>query len=158
MPTQLKIIVDENYTPNAPFTVNFAAPIIVKPGNKIALDKFTAVINGIADNFTLPDTSFQFYYGLNFPNFQSATVNLAGQKYADVLQLMNNLTTGCNNTFTAYQTGYLPSTTPPSFNRDLGLKVICGTTTNTTTATTNSFQIQYLTSALQFNFNNHLHY
>jgi len=148
MPTQLKIIVDENYTPNAPFTVNFAAPIIVKPGNKIALDKFTAVINGIADNFTLPDTNFQFYYGLNFPNFQAATVTLAGQKYLNVLELMNNLTTGCNNTFTAYQTGYLPATTPPTVYRDLGLKVICGTTTNTTTATTNSFQIQYLTSSL----------
>ena len=148
MPTQLKIIVDENYTPNAPFTVNFAAPVIIKPGNKIALDKFTAVINGIADNFTLPDTTFEFSYGLNFPNFQSSTVELQGQRYANVLQLLNNLTTGCNNTFTAYQTGYLPATTPPTLYRDLGLKVLCSATTNTATATTNTFQIQYNTSAL----------
>ena len=135
MPTQLKIIVDENYTPNAPFTVNFAAPVIIKPGNKIALDKFTAVINGIADNFTLPDTSFEFDYGLNFPNFQGSTVELQGQRYANVLELLNNLTEGCNNTFTAYQTGYLPATTPPTVYRDLGLKVLCSATTNTATAT-----------------------
>jgi hypothetical protein len=148
MPTQLKIIVDENYTPNAPFTVNFAAPVIIKPGNKIALDKFTAVINGIASNFTLPDTSFEFYYGLNFPNFQGDTVTLQGQLYANVLTLLNNLTTGCNNTFTAYRTGYLPATTPPTIYRDLGLKVLCSATTNTSTATTNTFQIEYNTSAL----------
>jgi hypothetical protein len=155
MPTQLKIIVDENYTPNAPFTVNFAAPIIVKPGNKIALDKFTAVINGIADNFTLPDTTFEFAYGLNFPNFQTSTVTLAGQKYSNVLELMNNLTTGCNNTFTAYRTGYLPETTTPTIYRDLGLKVICSTVTSAVTATTNTFQIQYMTSALAaLNMNN----
>jgi len=149
MPTQLKIIVDENYTPNAPFTVNFAAPVIVNPGNKIALDKFTAVINGIADNFTLPDTTFEFSYGLNFPNFQSSTVELQGQRYANLLQLLNALTEGCNNTFTAYQTGYLPATSPPTIYRDLGLKVICSTTTNPSTATTNTFEIQYTTSAVQ---------
>lgn len=148
MPTQLKIIVDENYTPNAPFTVNFAAPIIVEPGNKIALDKFTAVINGIASDFTLPDTTFEFDYGLNFPNFQGSTVTIQGQRYSNVLQLLNNLTTGCNNTFTAYQTGYLPATTPPTIYRDLGLKVLCSATTNTSTATTNTFQIQYNTSVL----------
>jgi len=148
MPTQLKIIVDENYTPNAPFTVNFAAPVIIKPGNKIALDKFTAVVNGIADNFTLPDTTFEFDYGLNFPNFQSSTVALQGQRYTNVLTLLNNLTTGCNNTFTAYRTGYLPATTPPTLYRDLGLKVLCSATTNTATATTNTFQIQYNSSAL----------
>lgn len=148
MPTQLKIIVDENYTPNAPFTVNFAAPVIINPGNKIALDKFTAVINGIASDFTLPDTTFEFDYGLNFPNFQGSTVTLQGQRYSNVLQLLNNLTTGCNNTFTAYQTGYLPASTPPIIYRDLGLKVVCSATTNTSTATTNTFQIQYNTSAL----------
>jgi len=148
MPTQLKIIVDENYTPDAPFTVNFAAPVIIKPGNKIALDKFTAVINNIASNFTLPDTTFEFDYGLNFPNFQGSTVLIPGQKYSNVLQLLNNLTTGCNNTFTAYQTGYLPLTVPPTVYRDRGLKVLCSTTTNTTTATTNTFQIQYMTSLL----------
>ena len=72
MPKQLKIIVDENYSKDAPFTVNFTAPVIISPGNKIALDKFTAVINGIASNFTLPNTTFEFDYGLNFPNFQGA--------------------------------------------------------------------------------------
>jgi hypothetical protein len=148
MPTQLKIIVDENYTPNAPFTVNFAAPVIIKPGNKIALDKFTAVINGIASNFTLPNTTFEFYYGLNFPNFQGDTVTLQGQQYANVLTLLNNLTAGCNNTFTAYRTGYLPATTPPTLYRDIGLKVLCSATTNTATATTNTFQIQYATADL----------
>jgi hypothetical protein len=148
MPKQLKIIVDENYSPNAPFTVNFAAPVIVEPGNKIALDKFTAVINGITSGFTLPNSTFTFYYSLNSPNFASSTVNILGQRYDNILQLLNNLTTGCNNTFTAYQTGYLPQTTPPTIYRDLGLKVLCSAATNTATATTNTFQIQYATSPL----------
>lgn len=148
MPKQLKIIVDENYSPNAPFTVNFVSPIIVEPGNKIALDKFTAVINGISSNFTLPNSTFIFDYGLNFPNFQGSNVTIAGQRYSNILQLLNNLTTGCNNTFTAYQTGYLPAQEPPNNYRDIGLKVLCNVTTNISTATTNTFQIQYATSDL----------
>ena len=149
MPKQLKIIVDENYTPNAPFTVNFAAPVIVAPGNKIALDKFTAVINNIASNFTLPNTSFDFYYSLNAPNYSTSKVLLPGQKYNNVVELLNNLTIGCNDTFTAYRTGYLPLANPPTVYRDLGLKVLCTSTTNTSLATTNTFQMQYMTSELQ---------
>lgn len=149
MPKQLKIIVDQDfYTPFAPFTVNFVTPIIIEPGNKIALDKFTAVINGISSNFTLPDSTFVFDYALNFPNFQGSNVTIQGQRYSNILQLLNNLTTGCNNTFTAYQTGYLPAQSPPNNYRDIGLKVLCNVTTNTSTATTNTFEIQYATADL----------
>ena len=151
MPKQLKIIVDENYSPDAPFTVNFAAPVIIAPGNKIALDKFTAVINNISSNFTLADTTFQFYYALNDPTLtrQSATVFLPAQKYANIIDLLNALTIGCNNTFTAYlPSGYLPETDPITTERDLGLKILCSVTTNTSTATTNTFQMQYATSDL----------
>jgi hypothetical protein len=148
MPKQLKIIVDENYNKDAPFTVNFTAPVIVSPGNKIALDKFTAVINNISSNFTLPDTTFKFYYSLNALNFSESDVLIPGQRYNNVVDLLNNLTIGCNDTFSAYRTGYLPATNPPTVYRDLGLKVLCTTTTNTSLATTNTFQIQYMTSSL----------
>jgi len=147
MPKQLKVIVDENYSPNAPFTVNFAAPIIISPGNKIALDKFTAVINNISSNFTLPDTTFTFYYALGAPNNTSSTVLLPGATYSNITQLLNAITTICNNTFTAYlPSGYLPVTNPITDDRDIGLKILCSAVTNTSTSTTNTFQMQYATA------------
>jgi len=149
MPQQLKIIVGPNYEPNAPFTVNFNTPVIVKPGNKITLDKFTANIKNITSNFALPDSPFTFFYGLNFPNFQSSTVTVPGRTYTSILDLLNTMNQLINNTFTAYQFGYLPVAYTRIY-RDEGLKVYCSTTntsSGTVSSTTNVFQIQYNTSS-----------
>jgi hypothetical protein len=152
MPQQLKIIVGPNYEVNAPFTVNFNAPVIVKPGNKITLDKFTANIRNITSNFALPESPFTFYYGLNFPNLQSSTVTIPGRTYENLLDLLDTMNQLINNTFTAYRTGYTPSTSF-LYDRDLGLKVYCSTTStsSTSSSTTNVFQIQYATSDLVLN-------
>lgn len=143
MPKQLKIIVDEEfYNKDAPFTVNFAAPVIVAPGNKIALDKFTAVINNISSGFTLPNTGFDFYYALNdvIPNSQN--VFIPGRRYENIIQLLNAISSACNNSFTAV------SPDLDVYDREKGLKIVCNAITNTSTATTNTFQMQYATSDL----------
>jgi hypothetical protein len=149
MPKQLKVIIDANYNRNAPTTVNFSAPIIVEPGNKIALDKFTAIINGVSTNFSLPESIFTLYYALNAPNFQSSDVTLAPKNYTNINELMIDLTEGCNNAFTAYRVGYEPLTAPPTTDRDLGLKMTCSAVTNVSTATSNTFEIKYATSQFQ---------
>jgi len=148
MPQQLKIIVGPNYEVNAPFTVNFNAPVIVKPGNKITLDKFTANIRNITSNFALPDSPFTFYYGLNFPNFQSSTVTIPGRTYENLLDLLNTMNQLINNTFTGYIEGFENYLNLPQY-RDQGLKIVCSTTstTSTSSSTTNVFQIQYNTSS-----------
>ena len=64
MPTQLKIIAN-NITPYAPFTVNFATPVVIEPGNKITMDKFMAVIPDITSNFALPLSTFTLYIALD---------------------------------------------------------------------------------------------
>jgi hypothetical protein len=147
MPKQLKVIIDDNYTPLAPTTVNFSAPVVIEPGNRIALDKFTAVINSITSNFNLPDSTFTFYYSLASDNFQSADVFIPAANYEFINDLMIAITAACNNTFTAYKTGYLPSTFPLTTDRDVGLKILCDTTTSLALATTNTFRMQYCTVA-----------
>lgn len=148
MPQQLKIIVGPNYEVNAPFTVNFNSPVIVKPGNMITLDKFTANIRNITSNFSLPESPFTFYYGLNFVNFQSSTVTIPGRTYTNLLDLLDTMNQLINNTFTGYIEGFENYLTVPPY-RDQGLKVVCSTTstTSTSSSTTNVFQIQYNTSS-----------
>ena len=148
MPQQLKIIVGPNYEVNAPFTVNFNSPVIVKPGNKITLDKFTANIRNITSNFALPDSPFTFFYGLNFPHFQSSTVTIPGRTYTTLLDLLNTMNQLINNSFTGYIEGFENYINVPQY-RDQGLKVVCSTTSTTgaTSSTTNVFQIQYNTSS-----------
>lgn len=149
MPQQLKIIVGPNYEVNAPFTVNFNSPVIVKPGNMITLDKFTANIRNITSNFALPESPFTFYYGLNFQQFQSSTVTIPGRTYTSLLDLLSTMSQLINNSFTGYIDGWenYPLTVYPY--RDQGLKVVCSTTstTSTSSSTTNVFQIQYNTSS-----------
>lgn len=141
MPTQLKVVVQDGYIQNAPFTVNFATPIIIKPGQKIALDKFTAVVNGITTGFTIPPgTSFLMYLSLNSPNFKYVTINVPPKYYDTIAQLLNDLTAYCNNAITAYIEDTLPFFGLSRYYRDLGLKVVCGTFNN-------AFQMQYLTAS-----------
>ena len=140
MPTQLKVVVQDGYIQNAPFTVNFATPIIIKPGQKIALDKFTAVVNGITTGFSIPfGTSFLLYLSVNSPNYQSVLINVPPKYYATIAQLLNDLTTYCNNAITAYIEDTKPEFGLTLYYRDLGLKIVCGTFTN-------AFQMQFLTS------------
>ena len=140
MPRQLKINVDANYTPTAPFTVNFAAPVIIEPGNKIAMDKFSAVIKDITVDFDLPQSIFTLWYALNSPNYQSAPITLPSKHYDTLAELLNLMTTNCNAAFSAYVADMLPEITSGfSYYRDRGLKMLASA------ATGNKFEFQYVT-------------
>ena len=138
MPTQLKVIVEDGYVQNAPFTVNFAAPVIIQPGQKIALDKFIAVINGITTGFTLLPTKFVFYPSVNSPNLNSVDIEFEGGYYATASALLADLTTYFNNAISGYSPNFLPFYGLTKYYRDAGLKVVC-------TANNNSFELWYVT-------------
>jgi hypothetical protein len=140
MPRQLKINVDANYVPTAPFTVNFAAPVIIEPGNKIAMDKFSAVIKDITVDFDLPESVYTLWYSLNAPNNQSASITLPSKHYATLAELLNLMTTNSNSAFSGYVAGMLPLLNV-GFNvyRDIGLKVLASA------ATGNKFLFEYVT-------------
>ena len=141
MPTQLKIVALDGFNTQAPFTVNFATPVIIKPGQKIALDKFTAVVNGITTQFYIPpETSFDMFLAINAPVYQKQTVLVPPGYYSTVAQLLNALTAACNNVITAYLSDVYPQTGLIRYYRDRGLKVVCGTNNN-------AFQFQFLTVA-----------
>jgi len=141
MPRQLKINVDANYVPTAPFTVNFAAPVIIEPGNKIAMDKFSAVIKDITVDFDLPESVFTLWYSLNAPNNQSATITLPSKNYATLAELLNLMTVLSNSAFSGYVAGMLPLLNSGNYDvyRDIGLKVLASA------ATGNKFLFQYVT-------------
>jgi hypothetical protein len=141
MPRQLKINVDANYTPTAPFTVNFAAPVIIEPGNKIAMDKFSAVIKDITVDFDLPESIFTLWYALNSPNYESAPITLPSKHYDTLAELLNLITTNCNKAFSAYVADMLPALGDGTFSyyRDQGLKMLASA------ATGNKFEFQYVT-------------
>ena len=108
MPRQLKINVDAEYVPTAPFTVNFAAPVIIEPGNKITMDKFSAVIKDITVDFDLPESVFTLWYSLNAPNNQSASVTVPSKRYASLAELLNLLTVLSNSAFSGHVDGMKP--------------------------------------------------
>jgi hypothetical protein len=140
MPRQLKINVDANYNPSAPFTVNFAAPVIIEPGNKIAMDKFSAVIKDITVDFDLPESIFTLWYSLNSPNNQSAPITLPSKHYATLAELLNLMTTNCNAAFSAHVANMIPVTPGGTFSyRDRGLKMLASATTG------NKFLFEYVT-------------
>lgn len=138
MPTQLKIIAD-SYFPNqaadvgvsAPFTVNFQAPIVISPGQKIAMDKFAAVIPDITANFAILESIFTFWYCLNGENNTSAQITVPAGKYDTLAQLLTLMSKLCNNSFQ----GFTPDTLPVSatgnydYYRDTGLKTQCSSST-----------------------------
>lgn len=142
MPRQLKINVDANYTPTAPFTVNFAAPVIIEPGNKITMDKFSAIIKDVTVQFDLPESVFTLSYSLNSPNNQSSSVTLPSLHYDSLAQLLNIMTTNSNSVFSGYVPGMLPLLTNGEFSvyRDRGLKVLASA------AAGNKFLFEYVTS------------
>lgn len=138
MPTQLKIIAD-SYSPNkasdvgvsAPFTVNFQAPIVISPGQKIAMDKFVAVIPDITSNFALAESNFILQYSLNSINNQSVQLTLPAKNYKNLSELLNDMTVLSNNAFSGFNI-----TTEPlqpdgnlSLYRDRGLKMLCSSST-----------------------------
>lgn len=140
MPRQLKINVDANYTPTAPFTVNFAAPVIIEPGNKITMDKFSAVIKDVTIEFDLPESIYTFYYSLNAPNNQSASITLPSKHYATLAELLNLMTVLSNSAFSGYVVDMLPLlNTGLNVYRDIGLKVLASA------ATGNKFLFEYVT-------------
>ena len=141
MPTQLKIVALDGFNQNAPFTVNFATPVIIKPGQKIALDKFTAAVNGITTGFYIaPNTSFDMYLAVNSLTYAFVTINVPSKIYKTVPELLAALTTVCNNGITAYLSDVYPQTGLTRYYRDRGLKVVCGTNNN-------AFEFQFLTVA-----------
>jgi hypothetical protein len=150
MPRQLKVLVEGSSVDpsnirvyDAPFTVNFAAPIIIEPGNKITLDKFNAVVNSVTSGFSLPESVFTLYYSLLSANITSAEITIPANNYPSVSNLMTVMTTLCNNVFTGWLDGYIPDIPPTLYYRDRGLKISCGTT-----GQGNNFQIQYATAPL----------
>jgi len=138
MPTQLKIVVEDGYVQNAPFTVNFAAPVIINPKQIITLDKFVATINGITTGFTVLETQFRLYVSLNSPNLDVVTILFDGGYYATVADLLLALTASLNNYINGYNPAFLPAYGLTRYYRDYGLKVACVTNNN-------NFQIEYVT-------------
>jgi len=140
MPRQLKINVDANYVPTAPFTVNFAAPVIIEPGNKICMDKFSAVIKDVTVQFDLPESVYTLYYSLNAPSNQSASITLPSKNYATLAELLNLMTVLSNSAFSGYVAGMLPLLTNGNYDvyRDSGLKVLASA------ATGNKFLFEYV--------------
>ena len=138
MPTQLKIVVEPGYVQNAPFTVNFAAPVIIKPGQKIALDKFTAIVNGITTNFPFSATQFDIYYSVNSPNFQKQTIYMPQAFYSNVSQLLLDMTRYINDAIISFNPLVEPQSGITRYYRDRGLKILTATYKN-------AFAIEYLT-------------
>tara|TARA_R110000868_G_scaffold226606_3_gene479261 strand:- start:2746 stop:4221 length:1476 start_codon:yes stop_codon:yes gene_type:complete len=148
MPTQLKIIADD-YSPNqasdvgisAPFTVNFQAPIVISPGQKIAMDKFVAVIPDITANFALDTSKFTLWYSLNSINNQSVEITLPARNYKNLSDLLNVMYILSNNAFSGFTINTEPQTPSGNFSfyRDRGLKMICGSTAG-------KFSMEYATS------------
>lgn len=139
MAKQLKVVVENGYTQNAPITVNFAAPVIIEPGNKITLDKFSAVVAGLTTGFTVAKTAFDLYLSANSPNYQFQRVQVPAKYYTTIAPFLQDLTTYCNNVITGYLPGALPESGLTYLYRDLGLKVGC-------TTSTNNFLIEYVTA------------
>lgn len=148
MPTQLKIIADE-YSPNvassvgtsAPFTVNFSAPIVISPGQKIAMDKFSAVIPDITSNFTLDTSKFTLEYSLNSINNQSVEITLPAKNYKNLAELLNDMSVLINNSFEGFtiDTEPLQPSGNNNFYRDRGLKMVCSSSVG-------RFLMEYATS------------
>jgi len=138
MPTQLKIIADE-YTPktaftagtSAPFTVNFSAPVVISPGQKIAMDKFIAVIPDITANFALDTSVFTLWYSLNGENNQSVDITIPAGRYSTLAQLLTEMTKLSNNSFSGFTADTLPVDAVGNYNyyRDRGLKMLCSSAT-----------------------------
>jgi hypothetical protein len=138
MPTQLKIIAD-SYSPNkasdvgvsAPFTVNFQAPVVISPGQKIAMDKFVAVIPDITANFALDTSIFSLWYCLNGENNQSVDITIPAAKYSSLAQLLTEMTKLSNNSFSGFTSDTLPVDAQGNYNfyRDRGLKILCSSST-----------------------------
>lgn len=138
MPTQLKIIAN-NITPNAPFTVNFATPLIIEPGNKITMDKFMAVIPDITSNFALPQSTFTLYIALDGLNYQSIQITIPSSTNTSITTLMTLMTILSNNGISGYVSNMLPVLLNIyNIYRDVGLKVQYSTVAN-------SFSFQYVT-------------
>jgi hypothetical protein len=148
MPTQLKIIADD-YSPNkasdvgisAPFTVNFQAPIVISPGQKIAMDKFVAVIPDITANFTLDTSKFTLWYSLNSINNQSIELTIPSRNYENLTDLLRVMTILSNNAFSGFTINSEPQTPSGNFSfyRDRGLKMVC-------TSSSGKFSMEYATS------------
>lgn len=148
MPTQLKIIADD-YSPNkasdvgisAPFTVNFQAPIVISPGQKIAMDKFVAVIPDITANFALDTSKFTLWYSLNSINNQSVELTVPARNYPNLTDLLTVMTILSNNAFSGFTINTEPQTPSGNFSfyRDRGLKMIC-------TSSSGKFSMEYATS------------
>ena len=148
MPTQLKIIAD-SYFPNqaadigvsAPFTINFQSPIIISPGQKIAMDKFAAVIPDITANFAILESIFTFWYCLNGENNTSASITIPAGKYDTLAQLLSLMSKLCNNSFQGFTPDTLPGDAQGNYDyyRDSGLKVQCSSSTG-------KFFMEYVTS------------
>jgi hypothetical protein len=138
MPTQLKIIADE-YAPNsastvgtsAPFTVNFSAPVVISPGQKIAMDKFVAVIPDVTANFALDTSVFTLWYSLNAENNQSVDITIPADKYSSLAQLLTEMTKLSNNSFEGFTADTLPDDAVGNYDyyRDRGLKMLCSSAT-----------------------------
>ena len=138
MPTQLKIIAD-SYSPSsastvgtsAPFTVNFQAPVVISPGQKIAMDKFAAVIPDITSNFALDTSKFTLSYSLNSPNNQSVQLTLPAKNYKNLAELLTDMTVLSNNAFSGFTDDTEPSQPSGDFSyyRDRGLKMLCSSST-----------------------------
>ena len=123
MPRQLKVIAS-NVTPNAPFRVNWTTPVIIKPGNKIALDKFVGVIPDVTQNFILPQQTFQLYLDLDGVNNTFVSVVIPAGRYPTITNLLEAMTIAANDAFSGYVPGTLPVFQDGLYNiyRDAGLK------------------------------------
>jgi hypothetical protein len=138
MPTQLKIIAD-SLTPNCPFTVNFATPLIITPGNKITMDKFIAVIPDVTANFGLPSSTFTLYIAVDALNNKSIQVTIPGSTNTSVANLLNLMTESSNDGFSAYVSNMLPRVNNVNnIYRDAGLKVQYS-------AVSSNFSFEYVT-------------
>ena len=123
MPTQLKIIAN-TLTPYAPFTANFATPLIISPGNKITMDKFIAVIPDVTSNFALPESTFTLYIAIDALNYQSIQITIPSSTNTAVTTLLNLMTVLSNNQFSGYVINMLPVVNNLyNVYRDIGLKV-----------------------------------
>tara|TARA_R110000868_G_scaffold221637_2_gene473366 strand:+ start:101 stop:1573 length:1473 start_codon:yes stop_codon:yes gene_type:complete len=124
MPRQLKVIAP-NVVLNAPFRVNWTTPVIIKPGNKITMDKFVAVIPDITANFELPQSTYTVYLSQDAVNYASFEVTLVANRYASISILLNAMSIQTNNGFAGYVTDMLPTGAGGKFNwyRDAGLKM-----------------------------------
>ena len=124
MPRQLKVIAS-NVTPNAPFRVNWTTPVIIKPGNKIAMDKFVGVIPDITQNFVLEESTFVMYLDVNAVNYESVDVVIPGGRYDNIVLLLSAMTKAANDAYAGFVRDMLPFGFDSKYNwyRDAGLKV-----------------------------------